>query len=94
MRFVEAPSVLVSVDDDVTFAAWQGAAACVYALQVCLICMPYMYALQVCLICMPYMYALYVCLRRLVEVPSELVVPSSDRKKKTEKNIEWEVLVT
>ena len=33
-----------------------------YALYVCLICMPYMYDLYVCLICMPYMYALYVCL--------------------------------
>ena len=32
-----------------------------YALHVCLMCMPYMYALYVCLICMPYMYALYVC---------------------------------
>ena len=29
-----------------------------YALYVCLICMPCMYALYVCLICMPYMYAL------------------------------------
>ena len=27
-----------------------------YALYVCLICLPYMYALYVCLICMPYMY--------------------------------------
>jgi hypothetical protein len=33
-----------------------------YALYVCLICMPYMYALYTCLICMPYMYALYICL--------------------------------
>ena len=31
-------------------------------LVVCLICMPYMYALHVRRICMPYMYALYVCL--------------------------------
>ena len=30
----------------------------VYALHVCLTCMPYMYALHVCLTCMPYMYAL------------------------------------
>ena len=41
--------------------------AYMYALYVCLICMPYMYALYsmpytVSLICMPYMYALYVCL--------------------------------
>ena len=38
----------------------------VYALYVCLICMPSMYALRVCPIscpmCMPYMCALYVCL--------------------------------
>jgi hypothetical protein len=32
-----------------------------YALYVCLTCMPYMYALYVCLICMPYMHALYAC---------------------------------
>ena len=32
----------------------------VYALYVCLICMPYMYAVYVCLVCMPCMYALYV----------------------------------
>ena len=31
----------------------------VYALRVCLICVPDMYALCVCLICMPYVYALY-----------------------------------
>jgi hypothetical protein len=31
----------------------------VYALYVCLICMPYMYALYVW--CMSYLYALYVC---------------------------------
>ena len=33
---------------------------CMYALYVCLVCMPYMYALYVCPICMPCMYALYV----------------------------------
>ena len=38
--------------------------SCMYALYVCLICMPYMYILYVCLMCMrmSYMYALYVCL--------------------------------
>ena len=31
-----------------------------YALYVCLICMPYMHALYVCLVCMSYLYALCV----------------------------------
>ena len=33
-----------------------------YVLYECLMCMPYMYALYVCLTCMPYMYALCACL--------------------------------
>ena len=41
-----------------------------YALYVCLLCMPYMYACYVCLICMPYMYALYVCLICMPAMPS------------------------
>ena len=51
-------------------AATGGQVSYMYALYVCLTCMPYMHAVYACLISMPYMYVSYACLG-LVSMPRQ-----------------------